>query len=134
MRERGFLERELCVHDLLNMKHDDRFITLSETDTVQAAFKMMKDYDISQLPVMREGEMVGSITETAVLSYLLENPMNHAEQTVAAIMGAPFPLVEEDLPFSQLSKYVDRTIPAVIAKDKAGTLHILTQYDIIRAV
>jgi cystathionine beta-synthase len=83
---------------------------------------------------MREGEMVGSITETAVLSYLLENPMNHAEQTVAAIMGAPFPLVEEDLPFSQLSKYVDRTIPAVIAKDKAGTLHILTQYDIIRAV
>ncbi len=134
MRERGFLERELCVRDLLQMKHDNRFITLSESDTVQSAFKMMKDHDISQLPVMREGKMVGSITETAVLSYLLENPMNHAEQTVTAIMGAPFPLVEEDLPFSQLSKYVDRTIPAVIAKDKAGTLHILTQYDIIRAV
>lgn len=134
MRERGFLERELCVRDLLHMKSENRFMSVSEEDTVQKAFKMMKENDISQMPVMRDTQMVGSITETAVLAYLLENPMNHAEQKVAAVMGAPFPLVEEDLPFTQLSKYVDRTIPAVIAKDKAGTLHILTQYDIIQAV
>ncbi len=134
MRERGFLERELCVRDLLHIKPENRFMSVSEEDTVQAAFKMMKENDISQMPVMRDKQMVGSITETAVLAYLLENPMNHAEQKVAAVMGAPFPLVEEDLPFTKLSKYVDRTIPAVIAKDKAGTLHILTQYDIIQAV
>ena len=134
MRERGFLERELCVRDLLHMKSENRFMSVSEEDTVQKAFKMMKENDISQMPVMRDKQMVGSITETAVLAYLLENPMNHAEQKVAAVMGAPFPLVEEDLPFTKLSKYVDRTIPAVIAKDKAGTLHILTQYDIIQAV
>lgn len=134
MRDRGFLERELCVRDLLQMKGNQQFLTVESSDTVQKAFKMMKEHDISQMPVMEAGTMVGSITETAVLSYLLENPMSHAEQQLSTVMGAPFPMVAEDLPFSKLSQYVDRTIPAVMAKDKAGNLHILTQYDIIRAV
>ena len=78
--------------------------------------------------------MVGSITETAVLSYLLENPFDNSENKVGNVMGDPFPVVSPDLPFSQLSQYVSRTIPAVMVKDKAGTLHILTKYDIIQAV
>ncbi|HQU60101.1 MAG TPA: cystathionine beta-synthase, partial [Saprospiraceae bacterium] len=72
--------------------------------------------------------------ETAVLSFLLENPLDHSEKKVSDIMGSPFPVVSIDLPFSQLSKYVDRTIPAVMAQDKSGALHILTKYDIIQAV
>ncbi|MCB9275889.1 MAG: pyridoxal-phosphate dependent enzyme [Lewinellaceae bacterium] len=134
MRERGFLERELSVKDILAMKKSRQFITLSTDDTVRQAFNLMKEHDISQMPVMDGDEMVGSITETAVLSYLLENPLGHAEKKVSAIMGAPFPVVSIDLPFSQLSKYVDRTIPAVMVKDKAGALHIITKYDIIQAV
>ena len=134
MRERGFLERELSVKDILKMKKGDKFIAVHDHHTVQEVFKMMKDHDISQMPVMKEDKVVGSITETAVLSYLLENPMNHAEQKLDSIMGAPFPVVPEDMPFSQLSQYIDRNIPAVMAKDRAGTLHILTQYDVIRAM
>jgi len=33
-----------------------------------------------------------------------------------------------------LTGFINKTIPAVIAKDKAGGLHILTQYDILQAV
>lgn len=134
MRERGFLERELSVKDILALKKSRQFFAVTAEDTVRTAFKLMKEHDISQMPVMRGEEMVGSITETAVLSYLLENPLGHSEEKVAAIMGSPFPVVSTDLPFSQLSKYVDRTIPAVIARDKAGALHIITKYDIIQAV
>ncbi len=134
MRERGFLERELSVKDILALKKSRQFFTVTAEDTVRTAFKLMKEHDISQMPVMRGEDMVGSITETAVLSYLLETPLGHSEEKVAAIMGSPFPVVSTDLPFSQLSKYVDRTIPAVIARDKAGALHIITKYDIIQAV
>jgi len=134
MRERGFLERELSVKDILKMKRGDKFIAVHSHHTVQEAFKMMKEHDISQMPVLKENNVVGSITETAVLSYLLENPMNHAEQKLDSIMGAPFPVVPEDMPFSQLSQYINRSIPAVMAKDRTGTLHILTQYDIIQAM
>lgn len=79
MWEWGFLECEFCVCDLLNMKYDDCFIIFSEMDIVQVVFKMMKDYDIFQLLVMWEGEMVGLIMEIVVLFYLLENFMNYVE-------------------------------------------------------
>lgn len=135
MRERGFLDTELRVRDVLARKKDKQFITIAVTDTVRNALKLMKQHDISQLPVTGENEaIVGAITESSVLSFLLENPIEHAEATVEAIMSEPFPEVSEELPFSQLSKYFSRTTPALLAKDRAGSVHILTQYDIIQAV
>ncbi len=134
MRERGFLDAELKIKDLIAMKADKSFFAVKVSDTVRQAFDLMKEHDLSQMPVMDNGRMVGSITETEVLKFLLENPLRHAEKTVENVMGKPFPVVEEDLPFRQLGKYLNKEIQAVVAKDKAGRLHVLTQYDVIRAV
>ncbi|MEY3366997.1 MAG: hypothetical protein RI973_152 [Bacteroidota bacterium] len=134
MRERGFLDAELKVRDLISMKTDKAFYSVQETDTVLQAFNSMKSRDLSQLPVMAGQEMAGSITQTELLEFLLENPLKHAEKTVGSIMGRAFPVVEEDLPFRQLGKYLNKEIPAVVARDKAGNLHVLTQYDVIKAV
>jgi cystathionine beta-synthase len=43
-------------------------------------------------------------------------------------------MVDENVPLSQINRYISRTTPAVIAKDKGGSMHILTQYDIIQAI
>ncbi len=134
MRERGFLETELRVKDIIAQKRDKAFISIQKDTTVRQAFQIMKEHDISQMPVFNKDEIVGAITESAVLGYLLENPLNHTEKEVETIMSEPFPLVSEELPFSQLSKYIGRKIPAVVAKDRTGTYHILTQYDIIQAM
>ncbi len=134
MRERGFLDDELKVKDVISKKSDKEFLSISKDTTVKDAFKMMKDRDISQMPVMDNEEIIGSITETVVLNYLLENPMNNSESKIEKIMENAFPMVEVDLPCKQLSKYFSKKTPAVIAKDKAGVMHILTQYDIIQAV
>ncbi len=134
MRERGFLDQELKVKDVIEKKQDKRFVTVQEQDTVRAVFKLMKEHDISQLPVMQNGSIVGSITESAVLSYLLENPMNNAENKIGEIMGDIFPIVDMDTPCRQLSRYINKKIPAVITKDKAGAFHIVTDYDIVRAI
>ena len=134
MRERGFMESELCVSDLIARKTEERFISVQENDSVKSVFNLMKEKDISQLPVMNNGDIVGSITESSVLTYLLENPMQNTEKAVKEIMGESFPMVNEDTSCRQLARFINKKIPAVIAKDKAGTLHILTQYDIIQAV
>ena len=134
MRERGFLDDDLKVKDIISKKTDKAFLSVGKETTVRTAFKMMKDNDISQMPVMENGNILGAITETAVLNFLLENPMLNTEKTIDAIMENAFPMVEIELPCKQLSKYFTKKTPAVMAKDKAGTLHILTQYDIIQAV
>jgi cystathionine beta-synthase len=134
MRERGFLEDELKVSDLISRKKDRRFIGVQAADTVRNAFNIMKSNDISQMPVLEDDKVVGSITETQVLHFLLENPLNNSEKTVKTVMGDAFPTVKEDLPISQLSRYISREIPAVITYDRSGGAHIVTQYDLIQAL
>ena len=134
MRERGFLEDELTVKDIIASKAGEKFIAISSSDTVRSVFNLMKEKDISQLPVVDDDKIIGSVTESAVLTYLLENPLKNTENKIKDIMGDPFPMVEEDLPVKSLARYINKKIPAVIAKDKAGSRHILTQYDIIQTV
>ena len=134
MRERGFLDTELRVKDVIAMKKDKRFLAVQKTDTVRQTFQLMKENDISQIPILDQETLVGAISESAVLSCLLDSPLQNIEKTIGEIMGEPFPVVEETMSFRQLGKYFDRKIPAVIAKDRSGAYHILTQYDIIRAL
>ena len=134
MRERGFLDDELKVKDVISRKSNKIFHSVAPETTVRIAFDTMKKLDISQMPVMQGLDMVGSITENGVLTYLLENPMRHAEHHISEIMDPPFPIVQEELPVRQLNRYISKKIPAVMAKDKAGSMHILTKYDIIQAV
>ena len=134
MRDRNFLDDEMKVKDIMSRKSNKIFYSVTPQHTVREAFDMMKQFDISQMPVMKENDMVGSIAENAVLTYLLENPMRHGDHKIEDIMDAPFPIVNEDLPVKQLNRYISKKIPAVVAKDKAGALHILTKYDIIQAV
>ena len=135
MRERGFIEKEMTVKELLSHKSNNEFLAVSTTDTVRHAFDLMKAKDISQMPVMDENEtLVGSLTESNVLSFLLENPMQHSTQKVKDIMGDPFPMVSLDLPFSHLNKFINKKISAVLVKNPSGQLQILTQYDIIQAI
>lgn len=134
MRERGFLEDELKVGDVLSRKKEKQFFSCDAADTVRQAFNQMKTHDISQMPVMHGGKMVGSITETQVLRILLDNPLQNAEKTLSEVMGEAFPTVREDLPLSQLNRYISKQIPAVLVEDRSGSLQILTQYDVIQAI
>ncbi len=134
MRERGFLDDEMKVKDIISKKTNKTFHFVTPDTTVRKAFETMKSLDISQMPVVDNDNMVGSITENAVLTYLLENPIKHTEHKIEDIMDAPFPIVQEDLPLRQLNRYISKKIPAVMARDKAGAMHILTKYDIIQAV
>lgn len=134
MRERGFLDDELRIRNVIDQKQDKSFYSIDKDETIRSAFNIMKTQDISQMPVTSNGEIVGSITETAVLNYLLENPINNTEKKVAEIMGESFPIVQEDLLCKQLNRYINKNTPAVLARDKAGTLHVITQYDVIQTV
>lgn len=132
MRERGFLETEPKIRELISKKHNKDFIAVQQSDPIRHAFELMKEHDISQLPVMTEEEIVGSLTESDVLNYMLEKPEQNGTGRVKDIMGAAFPVIDDHLPASQLRRYINRQVPAVIAKDKAGAHHIITQYDLIQ--
>ena len=134
MRERGFLEDELKVSDLIARKKNRQFIGIPGGETVRHAFELMKKHDISQLPVMDGDNIIGSITEIQVLNFLLENPLYNAEHLVKEVMGQSFPMVKAETPISHLNRFISKEIPAVITIDRSGMPHIITQYDLIQAI
>jgi cystathionine beta-synthase len=134
MRERGFLEDDLRVIDLVQQKKNQSFFALSSDASLQEGLQLMKEQDISQLPVVNNGDVVGSLTETNVLDFILEHPVAYNSVKVSEIMGEGFPMVDEALQIKKLSHMINKGNPAVLMKDKAGKMHILTQYDLIRAL
>ena len=134
MIQRGFLDRELRVRDLLSKKRDKTFHSLEKNATLKEALSLMKDRDISQLPITSNGNMIGSITQNKVLNYILENPLKNVDRTVSDIMDNEFPEVSIDTPLKDLNKYITKDVPAVITIDSNNETQIITQYDIIQAL
>ena len=132
MRERGFLESELRAKDILAKKLKKEFISINPETAIQEVLRLMRDFDISQLPVMENEEWVGSVGEQQVISALSENRMQNS--SVRDIMGPALPVVSEDMTVSQLSKIISRQIPAVIVKKTAGDFQIISQYDLIQSL
>ena len=132
MRERGFLESELKAKDILAKKLKKEFISINPETAIQEVLRLMRDFDISQLPVMEKEEWVGSVGEQQVISALSENRLQNS--TVRDIMAPALPVVSEDMTVSQLSKIISRQTPAVIVKKTAGDFQIISQYDLIQSL
>lgn len=134
MKERGWLEVDLTVKNLINGKHSDNFISIDRTEKARAVLTLMKEHDLSQLPVVEGDEVHGSITQSALLEFILNNPMKNSNKAISEIMGNAFPIVDADMNVKELNKYISKSNPAVITKDESGKMHIITQYDIIQAL
>ncbi|MFT4567347.1 MAG: cystathionine beta-synthase [Saprospiraceae bacterium] len=134
MQERGFLDRDLKVRDLIANKIDSAFLSVNKDQTLRIVLSLMKENDISQMPVMEGDDIVGSITESRLLNFILENPIANTEKTADQIMGAPFPEVKDEIALKDLNRYITKEMPAVVSRDLSGALHIITQYDIIQAI
>ncbi len=132
MRERGFLDDELSVMQLIDTKVDQQFVAANESDAVRSVASKMKESDISQMPVMHQDEITGSITERQIIQFLLDNRQVTDNPPVKSIMGKPFPEISIETPIHKLSEIINRRNPAVTLTDKAGNRHIITQYDIIQ--
>jgi cystathionine beta-synthase len=70
MLDQGFLVREKFgdLRDLITRRHNEGMaVTISPEDTLHMAHLRMKLYDISQLPVLSDGQIVGFLDESDVL-------------------------------------------------------------------
>ncbi|GDX47469.1 MAG: pyridoxal-phosphate dependent enzyme [Bacteroidetes bacterium] len=130
MRDRGFLELK-TVKDLMR-SGKPKIISVQPANKVAEAIALMKQSDIDQLPVIHNGDVVGSITESLLFNKLLDNH-DVKNQTVGEVMDKPFPVVSQGTTLERLSGIINKENPAVLTRDEAGNYHIITKYDIIFA-
>lgn len=132
MRENGFLDDEPglgTVRDLLRNKGVDEVITARAEDRVRDVIARMKAHGISQLPIMKEGRLLGAVAEVDMLRYLVSG--EHS-------LDSPVePLVESDYATVSLETRIENVqgllndARMAIALDEGKIVGIVTKIDLI---
>jgi len=132
MIDNGFLERERFgdLRDLILRRHKERAtVTVNATETVAAALRRMKLYDVSQLPVMRDGRIAGILDEEDILLEVFNNP-KHFDEPVTQAMASHLVTVQADAPLTQLLEIFKRGMVAIVmnGNEFAG---LITRIDLL---
>jgi cystathionine beta-synthase len=132
MLDQGFLQRERFgdLRDLIARRHWEKAaVTVNASETAIAAHGRMKLYDMSQLPVMHEGRIVGIIDEEDILLQVFDHPDGFT-RPVAEIMESSLVTVAPDAPLPQLIEIFKRGMVAIVV-DKGEFLGLITRIDLV---
>jgi cystathionine beta-synthase len=135
MRNHGFLEDKSygTARDIIASRKGDYSLAVSQkTDKVKDAIALMNSRSVSQIPVLEDGHVVGSITDNKLLSKIIENP-GLKDADVASVMEGSMKFVALDSTLDVLSSMVDKE-KAVLVRDDNHQIHIITKHDILEAI
>jgi cystathionine beta-synthase len=141
MLEHGFLERSApapTVRELLRSKQGETpsFVTISAHQKVAEAIEVMERYSISQLPVVRDGEVtsladvIGSLQDRALLDRVFKNA-DALHEDVAAAMQGPLATVEADASVDEIVVALTGGTNAVVVADGGNPVGVVTRSDLL---
>jgi len=111
----------------------NKVVSVQEKQLVSEAVVLMKKYGYSQLPVLNNRQVVGSISEKTILSQILAG--NFLDQIsklpINEVMEESLPQVNEDAPLSLISSLL-QVYPAVLISTKGNVVGIITKADFLK--
>jgi cystathionine beta-synthase len=135
MRNHGFLEDKAfgTARDIVNLRTEGyQLVVVNKNDKIKDAIAIMNDKSVSQIPVMEEGQVVGSLTDNKLLLKIIENPALK-DAKVEEVMEDSMKFVALDSTLGVLSSMVERE-KAVLVRDEKHRVHIITKHDILAAI
>jgi len=133
MRENQLLEADHTpLGQVLRNKADQKgeIVSVTPGQTVRQALRLMQLHDISQLPVMDNGNCVGSVIDYSMSARALEDS-KILDATVSQVMDAPFPMVEDHQPAEAVAKVLSKANPAVLVRSNGRVTGIVTRSDLL---
>ncbi len=133
MRENRLLDAErLSADDMLAGKPGDAppLVGVEPSTTLRQTLTLIKRHDVSQLPVLHEGDCVGSVSEAALMATVIEDP-SVLDREVESMMDAPFPVVDSHMDMNAVARLLTRRNPAVLVRRDGRLTGILTRYDVV---
>ncbi|MCJ7610189.1 CBS domain-containing protein [Candidatus Bathyarchaeota archaeon] len=105
-------------------------------ETVRSAIEKMKRTGFSQLPVLIEGRVVGSLHESAILERIARssNPEHVLSGVVYNLMDKPFTTVSPHEEINKVVEILSSGEPALLVVQDGLPLGIITKIDVLAAV
>ena len=136
MQENGFWEgntiKATKLTEILARKVDfPSLVSVSPRDTLRMAIALLQKLNISQLPVIDDKQVVGSLTE-ALLMKLLHEGINFSNQEVSAVMGKPLPVLDREVDVAEAYRVLLSGTTGIIVKSDEVPVGLITRADLIR--
>jgi cystathionine beta-synthase len=144
MLEHGFVERRApapTVSELLRSKRLEEIdvpalITIAAHQKVGEAIDVMQRYSISQLPVVRDGDVqsladvIGSLQDRDLLDRVFKNP-DALHEDVATAMQPPLAAVESEVTLDEVFATLTGRTNALVIASKGKPIGVLTRSDLL---
>jgi cystathionine beta-synthase len=104
-------------------------VAVSPNHSVQEALQLMQQYELSQLPVIQDRHVVGTVRENRLLKLLLDN-RHVLEQPVRLHMEEPLPVVDAH---TSIQGGIDilREHPAIVLAEFGHLLGVISRHDLL---
>ncbi len=133
MQENRFFDFErISLSHALQAKSGElpSLISVVPEDTVRIALDKMKEFHVSQMPVLQNGKSVGSIEEGEVMGRVIEDN-SLIDSTVNELMQDGFPVVEHSESIENAKHYLAHKHPGVLVKEQDKFVGFITKFDLL---
>jgi cystathionine beta-synthase len=132
MVDQGLLARAHYgdLRDIISRRAEDgSVVSVAPDDTLLTAFQRMRLADVSQLPVLQGGRLVGVVDESDLLFKVHANAAHFHERVASAMSAAPQTLAPS-ASLAELQVVLDRGLTAIVA-DASGFHGLITRFDLL---
>ncbi len=134
MRENGFLEMEfgeVTLNDLLLAKSNKQLYTAALGDPMRKVMASMRQYAVSQMPVIGvDGALAGTIEEVDLLNHLLESHQHSQDEAIDALIQNAQAVYPPDATLDEAMPMLTQGF-ALIVVDAGKPTGILTKIDVL---
>jgi cystathionine beta-synthase len=132
MFDQGLLERPKLGNllDLIVRRYQEGgAVTLSPQDTLLLAYRRMKLFDVSQIPVMQGERVIGIVDESDLVMHLHTDP-SRFEDPVGTAMVTNLETIAHDAPIADLLPIFQRDHVAIVA-ERGHFVGVITRIDLL---
>lgn len=136
MRDNHLLDMSISrVSDVVAGRRRDMppLLAVEVGDRMKKALLMVQEHGITQIPVFRGKDVVGTLYEGEILKKVLTDPAA-ADQPVESLMAEPLPVVQQDRPMDEVTRLLAARNPAVLVQANGSIVGIVTRYDMLQFI
>jgi cystathionine beta-synthase len=136
MRDNRLLDSSaITVAEVLKEKGNTlpQLVSVSYDETVDRALALIREFNISQLPVLKDGVMVGTVNEGALLQKVIDGSAK-PEARIEYVIEKPLPTVPLDAHLPRVMKVLAATNAAVAVDGNGRPVGMVTRIDLLEYV
>lgn len=136
MRENGFLDQvwgDIRAGDIQSKKDSGHIYTARATDLLRDVVTLMKEFNVSQLPVVNtDDRLIGLVSEIDLLNHMLHADHVHkADETIEGMINIDVPVVGPNARLETLMSLFKDKAAVIIVNTNDRVEGILTKIDIL---